>query len=174
MGAETSQIASNLVHDTNFSHDEIDKLMKRFMKLDKDSSGKIDREEFLAIPAINSNPLAGRLIDIFDQDGDGTVDLQEFITGLSIFSSKGNSDEKLYFAFKVYDIDRDGYLSNGELFLVLKMMVGSNLRDPQLQQLVDKSLMEADKDGDGKISLQEFKDLVKNIDVSKAMTIDLF
>ena len=31
-------------------------------------------------------------------------------------------------AFKVYDIDRDGFISNGELFLVLKMMVGNNLK----------------------------------------------
>lgn len=31
-------------------------------------------------------------------------------------------------AFKVYDVDRDGYISNGELFLVLKMMVGNNLK----------------------------------------------
>jgi hypothetical protein len=35
----------------------------------------------------------------------------------------------------VYDIDRDGYISNGELFIVLKMMVGSNLKDQQLQQV---------------------------------------
>ena len=34
----------------------------------------------------------------------------------------------LVVAFKVYDVDRDGYISNGELFLVLKMMVGSNLK----------------------------------------------
>ena len=31
-------------------------------------------------------------------------------------------------AFKVYDIDRDGYISNGELYLVLKQMVGNNLK----------------------------------------------
>ena len=31
-------------------------------------------------------------------------------------------------AFKVYDMDRDGYISNGELFLVLKVMVGNNLK----------------------------------------------
>ncbi len=50
-------------------------------------------------------------------------------------------------AFKVYDMDRDGYISNGELFLVLKMMVGNNLKDQQLQQIVDKTIMEADQDG---------------------------
>ena len=48
-------------------------------------------------------------------------------------------------------MDRDGYISNGELFLVLKMMVGNNLKDGQLQQIVDKTIMEADKDGDGKL-----------------------
>ena len=39
-------------------------------------------------------------------------------------------------AFKVYDMDRDGFISNGELFIVLKMMVGNNLKDQQLQQVV--------------------------------------
>jgi serine/threonine-protein phosphatase 2B regulatory subunit len=32
-------------------------------------------------------------------------------------------------------MDNDGYISNGELFQVLKMMVGSNLKDTQLQQV---------------------------------------
>ena len=41
-------------------------------------------------------------------------------------------------AFKIYDMDKDGFISNGELFQVLKMMVGSNLKDSQLQQIVDK------------------------------------
>jgi len=76
-----------------------------------------------------------RMIAIFDEDGGGDVDFQEFVSGLSAFSSKGNKEEKLRFAFKVYDIDRDGYISNGELFIVLKMMVGSNLKDQQLQQV---------------------------------------
>ena len=39
---------------------------------------------------------------------------------------------------------------------VLKMMVGSNLKDTQLQQIVDKTILFADKDEDGKISFEEF------------------
>lgn len=80
-------------------------------------------------------PFSCSMIAIFDEDGGGDVDFQEFVSGLSAFSSKGNKEEKLRFAFKVYDIDRDGYISNGELFIVLKMMVGSNLKDMQLQQV---------------------------------------
>lgn len=112
-----------------------------------------------------------RMIAIFDEDGGGDVDFQEFVSGLSAFSSKGNKEEKLRFAFKVYDIDRDGYISNGELFIVLKMMVGNNLKDVQLQQIVDKTIMEADKDRDGKISFEEFTDMVENTDVSLSMTL---
>lgn len=36
------------------------------------------------------------------------------------------------------------------------MMVGSNLKDAQLQQIVDKTIIHADADGDGKISFEEF------------------
>ena len=111
------------------------------------------------------------MIAIFDEDGGGDVDFQEFVSGLSAFSSKGNKEQKLQFAFKVYDIDRDGYISNGELFIVLKMMVGSNLKDQQLQQIVDKTIMEADLDKDGKISFEEFTKMVENTDVSINMTL---
>src|SRR5215469_14164242 len=82
-------------------------------------------------------------------------------------------DLTLFFivAFKVYDMDRDGFISNGELFLVLKMMVGNNLKDNQLQQIVDKTIMEADKDMDGKISFEEFCAIVESTDVVKSLTL---
>ena len=74
--------------------------------------------------------------------------------------------------FRIYDIDNDGYISNGELFQVLKMMVGSNLKDTQLQQIVDKTILFADKDEDGKINFEEFCEVVGNTDVHKKMSID--
>ncbi|EMD40965.1 hypothetical protein CERSUDRAFT_111538 [Gelatoporia subvermispora B] len=175
MGQSPSQFMEDLQNKSNFNASELERLKKRFMKLDSDGSGSIDREEFLQIPQIANNPLASRLIAIFDEDGGGTVDFQEFVGGLSAFSSRGGREEKLKFAFKVYDMDRDGYISNGELFLVLKMMVGTNLKDGQLQQIVDKTIMEADKDGDGKLSFEEFVQMVSNTDIVKQMTLeDLF
>jgi hypothetical protein len=40
--------------------------------------------------------------------------------------------------------------------------VGNNLKDQQLQQIVDKTIMEADRDGDGKLSFEEFALMVSN------------
>ncbi|KDN37822.1 putative CNB1-calcineurin B, regulatory subunit [Tilletiaria anomala UBC 951] len=175
MGQAQSEILRDMEQSSNFSAAEIKRLKKRFMKLDTNGSGSIEKDEFLSIPAIANNPLAHRLIAIFDEDGGGTVDFTEFVAGLSAFSNNGSRDEKLRFAFKVYDMDRDGYISNGELFLVLKMMVGNNLKDQQLQQIVDKTIMEADQNGDGKLDFEEFQAMVANTDIAKQLTLeDLF
>ncbi|KAF7330769.1 hypothetical protein MVEN_02415800 [Mycena venus] len=168
MGQTTSAaFMEDMERRSNFTQPELERLKKRFMKLDVDGSGSIDREEFLQIPQIATNPLASLV--------EAQVDFQEFVGGLSAFSSRGGREEKLKFAFKVYDVDRDGFISNGELFLVLKMMVGNNLKDQQLQQIVDKTIMEADQDGDGKLNFEEFAQMVSNTDIVKQMTLeDLF
>ncbi|CAM4789807.1 unnamed protein product [Rotaria magnacalcarata] len=135
---------------------------------------EIRRLEFMSIPELQQNPLVQRVIDIFDTDGNGEIDFKEFIGGISQFSVKGDKESKLRFAFKIYDMDKDGFISNGELFQVLKMMVGSNLKDSQLQQIVDKTIINADKDGDGKISFDEFCACVGDTlidDIQKKMTV---
>ena len=147
--------------------------------MDTDESGTLDKDEFLKIPQINSNPLAARLLAVFDTDGSGDIDFKEFLTGINVFSGKGTPEDKLkcnmYFKiviFKVYDMDRDGYISNGELFLVLKMMVGTNLKDHQLQQIVDKTILESDSSKSGKLSFDDFKSIVERTDLAKQMSVE--
>ena len=106
---------------------------------------------------------------------------------MSKFSSKAEKEEKLRFAFRIYDIDNDGFISNGELFQVmlvgidnvsdlkfsfkvLKMMVGTNLKDTQLQQVVDKTMRSVDSDQDGKISFEEFCRIVEKTDFEKKLS----
>ena len=93
---------------------------------------------------------------------------------------------------RIYDMDNDGYVSNGELFQVLKMMVGNNLKDTQLQQIVDKTILLYDKvssehdmrirriiivtvlkDNDGKINFDEFCQVVKNTDIHTRMVVEV-
>jgi Ca2+-binding EF-hand superfamily protein len=158
---------------TAFDADEIRRLGKRFKKLDLDGSGSLSIEEFMSLPELQQNPLVRRVIDIFDDDGNGEVDFKEFIQGLSHFSAKGDMESKLKFAFRIYDMDNDGFISNGELFQVLKMMVGSNLKDTQLQQIVDKTILFHDKDNDGKINFEEFCNVVGNTDIHTKMIVEV-
>ena len=123
---------------SNFDAYELRRLARRFKKLDLDGSGSLSIDEFMNIPELQQNPLVQRVIDIFDEDGNGEVDFREFIQGISQFSVKGDKNIKLKFAFRIYDMDRDGFISNGELFQVLKMMVGNNLKDTHYNKLLIK------------------------------------
>lgn len=129
--------------------------------MDVDGSGQLEPNEFFDVPGkcnieLAQNPLVQRVISVFDKNGDGNISFYEFVTGLSRLTEGGSEQDKLKFLFSIYDIDNDGFISNGELFRVLKMMVGNNLNDIQLQQLVDRTIIKADEDYDGKISFNEF------------------
>ena len=119
-----------------------------------------------------NNPLVKRVIAVLDKNKDGCISFLEFVQGLNSLSASSSQEEKLRFAFQIYDINNDGFISNGELFIVLKMMVGNNLNDVQLQQLVDRTIIKADKDLDGKISFDEFTEMVKDLDVIDKLTIN--
>jgi len=70
---------------TVVSPDEIERLSKRFKKLDLDNSGAISVSEFkTVIPELLDNPLVPRVINIFDTDGNGELDFQGFLYVLSI------------------------------------------------------------------------------------------
>lgn len=154
-----------------FTAKDIKRLYKKFSKLDTDKSGELEPEEFFDVPALSQNPLVKRVISIFDKNRDGKISFSEFIIGLSTLSTSANELDKIKFAFQVYDVNEDGFISNGDLFSVLKMMIGSNLNDVQLQQLVDRTLVKADEDGDGKLSFEEFHTMVKDLDVASKLTL---
>ena len=157
-----------------FSPEEVQRLKKRFTKLDLDRSGSISVGEFVSVlPELKENPLIKRVVDIFDTDLSGEVDFKEFVLGLAQFSGRESEEHRLQFIFRIYDVDRDGYISNGELFQVLKMMNGSNVTDMQLQQIVDKTIIYLDKDADGKISFEEFKNLAATRNTLSKMSVDM-
>jgi Ca2+-binding EF-hand superfamily protein len=51
------------------------------------------------------------------------VEFKELIKSLTCFARTDNDQEKFDFTFKLYDVDHDGFISNSDLFHVLKAMV---------------------------------------------------
>ncbi|MES1912961.1 MAG: hypothetical protein MHM6MM_005202 [Cercozoa sp. M6MM] len=174
MGNEVS--AQQIAMDSHFSEDDVKFLYERFRHLDADQSGTLEKEEFMAIDELKQNPLVGAVIDVLDTDKNGGVDFKEFIDALSIFanplSTGEHREKKLRFAFRLYDHNKDGVISNGDLFHVLKVMVGDNLDETQLQQLVDRTILQGDRDKDGVLSYAEFCAMIEGTSVEKKLVID--
>ena len=53
------------------------------------------------------------------------------------------------------------------------MMVGSNLKDTELQQLVDRTIIQSDKDYDGMLSFPEFCEAIKNLNIGDTLKLQL-
>jgi serine/threonine-protein phosphatase 2B regulatory subunit len=77
------------------------------------------------------------------------------------------------FAFQIYDLDSDGFINNEELYNALKAMVGGNLKDKQLQEVVNRTLNYADKDADGRIDFEEFCAIIGNLGFYEKMSVEV-
>jgi len=175
MGANTSTLRAEEVSEmqsvSHFTPKEIKRLYKRFKRLDKDEKGSISTEEFLTIPELSMNPLNRRIIAIFDSNKDGQVNFKEFVRSLSAFHPRGDREEKVKFAFQVYDIDGDGFIRPDELFQILKMMVGNNLTDEQIRKAAQETFSEADRSKKGKLDYDDFSEALANTDIAAKMTV---
>ena len=138
-------------------------------------------EDLLKIPELAMNPLCKRIITLFrpqssiEKDaGVWQINFKEFLKALSVFSDHGTDEEKARFAFRIYDIDNDGYISENELFEVMKTMVGDNVDNENLKEIVKTTIEAWDNDGDGKLSFEEFRSTLSQQNTSHmTMKIEL-
>jgi serine/threonine-protein phosphatase 2B regulatory subunit len=101
------------------------------------------------------------------------LSFREFVKIMSVFHPKASREEKLRFAFTVWASNQHvNYLTKEQLTFVMRAMVGSHLNDQDLELIVEDTMKNTDKDGDGLISFEEFKSKLKNAPISDKMTIN--
>jgi Ca2+-binding EF-hand superfamily protein len=84
----------------------------------------------------------------------GAIDYSEFVVA-SMFERNLLDEKRLKAAFKMFDKDRDGYIDANNLKKVLASFGDSN---KEMDDYINnKIIKEFDRDGDGKISYQDFK-----------------
>uniref|UniRef100_A0A8C0X4B0 EF-hand domain-containing protein n=1 Tax=Castor canadensis TaxID=51338 RepID=A0A8C0X4B0_CASCN len=163
------------------------RLYHRFRALDRNKKGYLSRMDLQQIGALAVNPLGDRIIGSFFPDGSQGVDFAGFVRVLAHFrpvddEEIGNRDpkqpeplnsrmNKLRFAFQLYDLDRDGMISRLELLQVLRLMVGVQVTEEQLESITDRTVQEADEDGDGAVSFLEFTKSLEKMDIEQKMSI---
>lgn len=150
------------------------RLHRSFKGIDLDKSGSLSLSELKALPQLANNPLVEFVFRAFDADKNGVVDFAEFVSWLDMFIMQLEDIEKRYqFIFDIYDMDGDGFISNGDLYTSLRIMVGDNLQPKQLQQLVDRTILQGDTTRDGKLTYQEWRRMVSDTAVHERLILDL-
>ncbi|CAG7860588.1 unnamed protein product [Brassica rapa] len=144
---------------------EISDLRDQFDAIDVDKNGVISLEEMrqaLAkdLPWKLKESRVAEILEAIDSNTDGLVDFTEFVAAaLHVHQLEEHDSEKWQLrsraAFEKFDIDKDGYITPEEL----RMHTG-------LRGSIDPLLDEADIDRDGKISLHEFRRLLRTASIS--------
>ena len=91
------------------------------------------------------------MIHLVDEDGDGTIDFEEFILLMEMKMNDSDEEQDIIEVFKVFDNDGNGYITAAELRHVM-----TNLEEKLTDEEIDEMINEADIDGDGQISYNEF------------------
>lgn len=108
---------------------------------------------------------------IFDVDGNGYIDVKEFLLALISLRKPSVNDEEekdaaqLYFS--VFDLDEDGHICRDELALVVDCLLhdgaGHVFLDDDTTDGIDEMFNSIDTDGNGFINLEEFKHFYETI-----------
>ncbi|XP_020800782.1 caltractin [Drosophila serrata] len=135
-------------------------IKKAFDLFDTQCSGFIETKELrVAIRALGFEPKKEdikRMMDEIDKDKTGRIAFNDFLYLMRQKMSEKDSKQDMMKAFSFFDDDHTGRISLRNLKRVAKEL-GENLTDEELQEMID----EADTDGDGEVSKEEFFNLVK-------------
>jgi len=128
MGNSKTKINSKTVEelrkDVNFSPDEIRDWYKEYNSKLRQGESELTRDEFKKVYNSmfigDATEFAEHVFRTFDHDRNGTVNFREFLVGLFV-SSCDDPETKLRWAFKLYDIDGNGFISQDEMRSIVKV-----------------------------------------------------
>lgn len=169
-GQLTLPMEAGLVEFTKISRklkldwDGIRKHLDEYASIASSSKGgRIGIEEFAEYLKLPVSDVLRQLFALFDRNHDGSIDFREYVIGLAVLCNPANTEEIIQVAFKLFDVDEDGYISEEEFSTILQASLG-------IPELDVSGLFKEIAQGDS-VSYEEFKSFaLKHPEYAKIFT----
>ncbi|OCT60813.1 S-modulin [Xenopus laevis] len=120
-GALSKEILEELQLNTKFTQEELCTWYQSFLK--ECPTGRISKQQFEGIyskffPDADPKAYARHVFRSFDANNDGTLDFKEYMIALHMTSS-GKTNQKLEWAFSLYDVDGNGTINKLEVLEII-------------------------------------------------------
>jgi len=97
-----------------------------------------------------------KMIADVDREGRGVIEFADFLDLMTVKMAERDPREEILKAFKLFDSENRGKIGLKDLKRVAREL-GETMTEEELQEMID----EADRDGDGEISEEEFIRIMK-------------
>ncbi|XP_054426321.1 lysophosphatidylcholine acyltransferase 2 [Pteronotus mesoamericanus] len=169
-GQLTLPMETGLVEFTKISRklklnwDSVRKHLDEYAAIASSSKGgRIGIEEFAEYLKLPVSDVLRQLFALFDRNHDGSIDFREYVIGLAVLCNPANTEEIIQVAFKLFDVDEDGYITEGEFSSILQASLG-------VPDLDISGLFKEIAQGDS-VSYEEFKSFaLKHPEYAKIFT----
>ncbi|VDO05778.1 unnamed protein product [Rodentolepis nana] len=135
--------------------DQLLEYFETFTLFDRNQDGLItidELENFMQSLGVNlSKKELLEMMKEGDVNGDGAIDFKEFINMVVNSVNVAEDKVKLLNIFRLFDKDKNGFITKSELRQVLTAL-GEKLQEDQLEEMIRN----IDKDCDGRINYDEF------------------
>lgn len=139
-----------------------------FKVFDANGDGKISALELtevllcLGYEKSTADDEAKAMMREVDSNGDGFIDLNEFMVAMNpvngnSVNGNGNEYDHLMDAFMIFDADKNGLISAGELRRVLLSLGSKNCSISECKKMIKG----VDRDGDGFVDFEEFRSMMR-------------
>jgi centrin-1 len=145
---------------SELTEEQKQEIKEAFDLFDTEGLGQIDAKELkVAMRALGFEPKkeeVKRMIADIDREGRGVIEFQDFLDVMTVKMAERDPREEILKAFRLFDDDSSGKISLRNLKRVAREL-GETMTDDELQEMIE----EADRDGDGEISEEDFIRVMK-------------
>lgn len=151
-------------HSSILPRDQVQELTYAFHKFDVNKTGKVTASELgkvlRCLGLDTTEEELEQMVREFDMDGDGCINLDEFIRLNEMTSEMESStpgrENVLEAVFRMFDRDANGYICPAELQTIFNSLGDKAVTQEECRRMIQG----ADMDGDGQVDFREFEALM--------------